>query len=170
MNDSVLKVGILLFMIGLNLLIFYCRKRIARLAKWGYLGIFLASLLGNATILAPSPVFALVMVEGWALNPYVVGLISAIGGALGEITGYLTGYGGQVLLGEHSQLEEWIRTYGFLTIVFIAATPNPFFDVAGILAGLTHFPMEQFILATFLGTLIKYTLLALLGKRIFKKI
>jgi membrane protein YqaA with SNARE-associated domain len=157
-------------MIGLNVLIFYFRKRIARLAKWGYLGIFWASLLGNATILAPSPVFALVMVEGWALNPYLVGLISAVGGALGEITGYAAGYGGQVLLGEQPRLEEWIRTYGFLAIVFIAATPNPFFDVAGILAGLTHFPLEQFIAATFLGTLIKYTLLALTGNYLLKKI
>jgi membrane protein YqaA with SNARE-associated domain len=169
MNVSALKVGVLLFMVGLNVLIFYYRKSIARLAKWGYFGIFWASLLGNATILAPSPVFALVMVEGWALNPYWVGLISAIGGALGEITGYVTGYAGQVLVGEHPRIEEWIQTYGFLAIVLLSATPNPFFDVAGILAGLNHFPLEQFVAATFLGTLIKYTLLALTGRFIFKK-
>ena len=168
MNETELKVASLVFTIVLTALIFYFRKHIERLAKWGYVGIFFASLLSNATILAPSPVFGLVVVEGRVLNPYMVGLISALGGALGELTGYLAGYGGQAVLGEHPQLEEWVATHGFPAIVLLAAAPNPFFDVAGIIAGLTHFPVEQFFVATFIGTCIKYTLLALSGKYFLK--
>ena len=168
MNDTELKVSVLIFTVGINFLIFYFRKSIERLSKWGYIGIFFASLLSNATILAPSPVFGLIVVEGRVLNPYIVGLISALGGTLGELTGYLAGYGGQVVLGEHPQLEEWIQTHGFLAIVLLAATPNPFFDIAGIIAGLTHFPVEQFLAATFIGTCIKYTLMALSGKYFLK--
>lgn len=165
---DIFKISILIFTIGLSFLIYYFRRRIAKLAKWGYLGIFLTSLLGNATILFPAPVFALVLVVGRVLNPYTVGVVSALGATLGEITGYFAGYGGQVLIGEHPHLEEWIRNHGFITIFILAATPNPFFDVAGILAGLTRFPLEQFMVATFLGTCVKYILVALAGKYILK--
>ena len=168
MIDTEWKVVILIFSIVLTGLIIYFRKHVERLARWGYVGIFFASLLSNATILAPSPVLGLIVVEGRVLNPYVVGLVSALGGTLGEITGYLAGYGGQILLGEHPRLEQWIQDHGFAAIVLMAATPNPFFDVAGIVAGLTHFPIEQFLVATFLGTCIKYTLLALSGKYFLK--
>ena len=150
--------------IALSMLIVSYRKQIERLSTWGYVGIFLASLLGNASIFGPSPVFGLVIVEGRLLNPFLIGLVSAIGGALGEITGYFAGYGGQVVLGEYPRLEEWIEKNGFLAIFLMAATPNPVFDLAGIIAGLTHFPLDQFLVATFLGTCLKYTALAFFGK------
>jgi membrane protein YqaA with SNARE-associated domain len=162
------KLSILIFTIGLSFLIYYYRRRIAEFAKLGYLGIFLASLLANATILFPAPVFALVLVVGRVLNPLKVGVISALGASLGEITGYFVGYGGQAVVGEYPQMEEWVRSHGFITIFLAAALPNPFFDVAGILAGITHFPLEQFIIATFLGTCVKYILIAMTGKYILK--
>jgi membrane protein YqaA with SNARE-associated domain len=163
------KIAVLVLSIGLSAVIFYFRKRIAKLASLGYFGLFLASLLGNATILFPAPVFALVIVGGRVLNPYYVGLVTSLGASIGELTGYFAGYGGQALVGEYPQLEEWIRAHGFLTIAALAAIPNPFFDVAGIIAGMNHFPLDQFLLATFLGTCVKYVLLALGGERFLPK-
>jgi membrane protein YqaA with SNARE-associated domain len=165
---NTLKVCILMFSLGLSALIFYFRRRIAKLASWGYVGIFLASLLGHATIIFPAPVFALVMVEGRALNPFKVGVTSALGATLGETTGYLAGYGAQNVVGEYPRLEEWILSHGFLAITVLAAIPNPLFDLAGIISGYTHFPLEKFLAATFLGTCVKYSLIALTGKYVIK--
>lgn len=169
MDDRALKVGILILTMGVSALIFYCRRHIAKLASWGYFGLFLATLLGHATVLFPAPVFALVVVSGHVWNPYMVGAVSALGATLGELSGYYTGYGGQVLVGEYPWLEEWVHKHGFLSIAVLAAIPNPFFDIVGILAGLNHFPLHQFLAAAFLGTCMKYTTLALTGKHFLPK-
>lgn len=164
--DEYVRWAAMVFYVVVSVLIYRFRHWIKRLAGWGYLGIFLASLLGNATVLLPAPVLALVLVEGKYLNPYLVGGASAAGATLGELTGYLAGYGGQALVDhdQYPQLHRWVQDHGFGAIVFLAAIPNPLFDVVGILAGLNHYPLEQFVLATFLGKLLKFTLVALFGK------
>ena len=60
---------------------------------FGYLGVFLASLIGSATIILPVPSFALVIAAGSQLDPLWVGIISGAGAAIGELTGYGLGYG-----------------------------------------------------------------------------
>ena len=60
---------------------------------FGYLGVFLASLIGSATIILPVPSFALVIAAGSQLDPLWVGVISGTGAAIGELTGYGLGYG-----------------------------------------------------------------------------
>jgi membrane protein YqaA with SNARE-associated domain len=154
--------------VAISVLIYRYRHWIKRLAGWGYLGIFLASLLGNATLLLPAPVLALALVEGKYLNPYGVGGASAAGATLGELTGYLAGYGGQAFVDheQYPQLQQWLDDYGFAAIVTLAAVPNPVFDVVGILAGLNHYPLHLFVAATFLGKLVKFTAVALFGKAV----
>jgi len=166
--DRALRWAALGFYVTVSVLVYLYRHWIQRLAGWGYLGIFLASLLGNATVLLPAPVLALVLVEGKYLNPYAVGGVSAAGATLGELTGYLAGYGGQAFVDadQYPQLRGWLNHYGFGAIVVLAAVPNPLFDVVGILAGLNHYPLDLFLAATFLGKLLKFTLVALFGKAI----
>jgi len=146
--------------ISLSIIVFYFRDSIRKLKSWGYAGVFLSSFLGDATILFPSPVLALVAVEGSVLNPSLVALTAAVGSALGEVTGYLFGYSGQGIVDSNASLVSWVEEYGFLTLLVLAATPNPFFDMAGIIAGYTSYPFHLFLLATFLGKGIKFWIVA----------
>ena len=59
----------------------------------------------------------------------------------------------------------FMKKNGFLTIFILAIIPNPFFDLAGVFAGFTGYPLKRFILATILGKTIKFVLLALLGMK-----
>jgi membrane protein YqaA with SNARE-associated domain len=113
----------------------------------------------------PAPVFALVAVEGSILNPTLVAFFAALGATLGEVTGYLLGYSGQVLVDPNTRVESWVRDHGFITLLVLAAVPNPFFDLAGIVAGYSGFPFDQFLLATFLGKSAKFWVIAHLLKK-----
>ena len=64
-------------------------------ASFGYLGVFFASFVGSATVLLPAPVFLAIFTAGSVLNPWLVGIIGGFGAALGELIGYLVGFGGK---------------------------------------------------------------------------
>ena len=110
---------------------------------WGYLGIFLINFLGSATIFFPVPAFIVVFLFGGILNPWLVGISAGIGAALGELTGYAIGKGGEVALKKKYKKwilrgEKWFRNHmAFPFIVIFAATPLPD-DVLGILCGTEH--------------------------------
>jgi len=82
---------------------------------WGYLGIFLVSLVGNASIILPVPSFIIVFTFGAILNPWLVGLAGALGATIGEpsmVSSLFYLYSQQllyqVILLVHSQ--EWLST------------------------------------------------------------
>jgi membrane protein DedA with SNARE-associated domain len=135
---------------------------------WGYLGIFLVSLIGNASIILPVPSFIIVFTFGAILNPWLVGIVGAAGATIGELTGYFLGRGGRRALrkkyGKQIRMaEKWIEKYSiFLVIVVFSATPLPS-DVAGALAGVVKYDMRKFLLATFMGRTIAYLILAFAG-------
>ena len=140
------------------------------LAGWGYIGIFLISLIGAATIILPLPSLFFVFIMGAELNPILVALLASIGAAIGEFTGYALGYGGSSLSEkrrgwkkEIEKTEKMFQKYGgFWVIVFVGATPLPD-DVAGIVAGLLKYPPKHFFLATFIGKFILHLIVALAG-------
>jgi len=180
LTGKLFRVLIVLFVLGLSVAIFVLRDSFAELAAVGYPGIFLVSLLGNATIVLPAPSLALVFAMGSALPPLLVGLAAGAGEALGELTGYAAGYGGRVVIelpdGQGSdpknhkitqRLEAWMRRAGGLTIFVLSAVPNPFFDLAGITAGAVRYPVWRFLLACWLGKTIKTTLVAWAGAQSF---
>jgi membrane protein YqaA with SNARE-associated domain len=131
----------------------------ALMIGWGYLGVFIASLLGNASIILPVPSFLAVFAAGSLLNPWLVGLAAGLGAALGELTGYALGVGGRRAL--KSRYEKQIRLakkimerYGFFPIlVLFAATPLPD-DVTGILAGVIRYDVRRFFLAVLIGKVV----------------
>lgn len=156
------------FVVGLSACIFLFRDRFAELAAIGYPGIFLVSLLGNATVVLPAPSLALVFVMGGALPPLAVGLAAGIGEALGELTGYAAGYGGRAVIedGErYRRLAAWMQKAGGPTIFVLSLIPNPFFDLAGIAAGTLRYPVWRFLLCCWLGKTIKTCLVAWAGAR-----
>jgi membrane protein YqaA with SNARE-associated domain len=162
------RVGALLLALTISVLVFLYRERVAEFASYGYLGLFFVSVVGNATVLLPVPSLAATFITGSILNPLLVGIVSGAGMAIGELSGYLAGYGGGAIIevkdqGRYQRLENWMRRYGALTIFVLSIIPNPFFDLAGIAAGALHYPVWRFLLVCFLGKTVKGLALAFAG-------
>ena len=159
---------IIALVLAISVAIFSFRTQFAELAAVGYPGIFLVSLLGNATVVLPAPSLALVFAMGSALPPLLVGLIAGTGEALGELTGYALGYGGQAVIENevaYGRLVAWMQRRGGITVFVLSVIPNPFFDLAGIAAGSLRYPVWRFLLFCWLGKTIKTTLIAWAGSR-----
>jgi len=160
---TVLRLLALLAVIGITIFIFAIRDRAEQLAAYGYPGIFILSLLANATIVLPAPGWAVTFAMGAVFHPLGVALAAGTGATLGELTGYMAGFSGQAVI-ENTQVYErlldWTRRHGGWTIIVLAALPNPVFDLAGIAAGALRMPVGLFLLYTWIGKLIKMGLLA----------
>ncbi len=165
-RKNLIKAGIFFLAVCTSILIFIYRDRFGSLSGYGYLGIFLINILGSSTIIFPAPSILTALVGGSILNPFIVGVVSASGASIGELTGYFAGLGGKVLIkkdARYKTIETWMQKKGSLTLFVLAAIPNPLFDIAGISAGVTNFPLKKFMLATFSGKCVKFILVALLG-------
>jgi hypothetical protein len=68
--------GILLAVI-VSILVFLFRDSFVNLKAYGLVGIFLISVLGNATIILPVPVVLTAFVGGSVYNPILVSVITA---------------------------------------------------------------------------------------------
>jgi len=160
-----LVIGLVLFV---SVAIYSLRDRFAELAALGYVGIFLVSLLGNATIILPAPSLALVFAMGTALPPLLVGLAAGLGEALGELTGYAAGFAGRAVIEDsttYHRLVVWMQRRGGITVFVLSLIPNPFFDLAGIAAGTLRYPIWRFMLACWLGKTIKTSVVAWAGSQ-----
>jgi membrane protein YqaA with SNARE-associated domain len=152
--------------VAITAVIIIFRRQLAAFSTYGYLGIFVVTLVGNATILLPVPGLVAVFAGGTAFNPLTVGLVAGVAQSLGEITGYLAGYGGQAVIENrrwYERFSHWMEKHGFLTVLVLALIPNPLFDVAGIAAGALRMPLWQFLLACLIGKTIKTIVVAYLG-------
>jgi membrane protein DedA with SNARE-associated domain len=162
----VLRLLALLIVIGISVFIFSIRDRAAEWAVFGYPGIFVVSFLAYATVLLPAPGVAFVYGMGAVLNPLFVGLAAGAGGALGEISGYLAGFSGQAVVERrelYERLAKWMKKNGPLTVLFLSAIPNPFFDLAGIAAGMLKMPLSKFLFWVWIGVTIKMLIFSYAG-------
>jgi len=160
------RISAIVLSVAITVTIVALREQIGRLSGYGYLGVFVISVLGNATVILPVPSLAVVFAGGGVLQPLVVGLVAGVGEPLGELTGYLAGYGGSVVLEDvpyYRQVRGWMENHGMLTIFVLAAIPNPLFDLAGISAGALHMPVAKFLVACWLGKTLKAIVVAYLG-------
>jgi membrane protein YqaA with SNARE-associated domain len=138
------------------------------LGHWGYLGAFIISLIASATIVLPAPGLAIVIAMGAALDPVLLGIVAGVGSAVGELSGYIAGATGSALIpSEHRQrvetLQDMTRRYGPPLLALLAAIPFPFFDFAGIVAGILRMNVPAFLLSVSIGKSIKYIFLILTG-------
>ena len=156
----------LIIVIALTIFIYIIRDKADELAVYGYPGIFLIAFMTNATVLLPAPGIAVVFAMGAIFKPVYIALAAGTGGALGEISGYLAGFSGQAVVdrtGVYDRFHAWIEKNGFISILFLAILPNPFFDVAGVAAGLLKMPLARFLLAVWIGVTIKMFIFAWVG-------
>ncbi len=158
----------LLLVIAISVGLFLCGRNpeiVAQLKAYGYLGAFLISLIGNASILLPGIVLPILSAWGIFLylhiglvGPVMVGLAGGAGAAIGEIAGYMAGYSGRGIV-ENNKLYErlvgWVSRWGVLAIFIFALVPL-FFDLVGLAAGVLRFPLWKFILVCWLGRTLLY--------------
>ena len=154
--------------VGITLVILWFAPEVRRFSQYGYPGIFLVSLIGNASIALPIPSLAVTFTMGAILNWMIVGLVSGIGEALGETTGYLAGYGGSVIIEDktmYGRIKNWMEQYGMLTIFILSAVPNPIIDLAGIAAGASKYGYHKFLFSCWAGKTIKTLTFAWAGSQ-----
>ena len=142
---------------------FFLSDRIPGVESLGYPAVFLISLFGNATLIVPVPAFAVVCTGGTILYPLLVGILGGTGQALGEMTGYIAGYGGQGFFQKgryYQRINSWVARRGWVAILLLGMIPNPIFDFAGLAAGALRMPAWQFLAAATVGKTIRAIIIA----------
>jgi len=173
LQTNILRVVALLVVIGITYYIFSIRDRIAQFEQYGYVGIFVVALLANATVLIPAPGLAIISAMGSVFNPLGVGLAAGTGGAIGELSGYLAGFSGQAIAENtqiYNRIKPWVEKFGGWAILVLSAIPNPFFDAAGIAAGIVKMPLRTFLISVWIGQIIKMTFFAYAGQSSYQAI
>jgi membrane protein YqaA with SNARE-associated domain len=132
---------------------------VKKFGNLGYLGVFIGSLVSSATVILPVPGVLVLFPLVANLNPVLVALAGSTGGIIGEITGYMAGYGGQGIANKgkmYKRVEGWMKKWGVWTIFVFAFAPFLLFDVAGMVAGALHYPLWKFLLVGWVGKSLKY--------------
>jgi membrane protein YqaA with SNARE-associated domain len=161
-----IRVLLIILVVAITASVFVYRNQLTDLKSLGYAGAFLVALISSGTIFLPVPGIALIYALGQSLNPVLLGLVAGAGSALGEITGYTAGFSGQAVLENnryYPRLERWMRRRGSIVIFVLSFVPNPFFDIAGAIAGALRFPLWKFLVVCFLGKTPRYMLVAFAG-------
>jgi len=166
---AVVVVSIALYFYGHN------PARVRELENLGYLGAFLISLIGNASILLPGIALSVLTGLGVVMHssvgiagPILVGIAGGVGAALGEVVGYMAGASGRSIIEKrqlYARLSHWVEKWGSIAIFGFTLVPL-FFDLVGIAAGALRFPLWKFILVCWVGRTILYVtfiVLAALG-------
>jgi membrane protein YqaA with SNARE-associated domain len=143
----------------------------------GYPGAFFVSFLGNATILLPFPYVGVPFILGglrdlvldmFAFDPWLVGLVAGLGAALGEMVSYLIGYGGGTLIDENQKngFRDFVQKYPRATplaLWFLAVTPIPD-DVLLVPLGAAKYPIWRVFVPQLIGKTMFLTAIAWAGR------
>jgi membrane protein DedA with SNARE-associated domain len=160
-------VGIVLTLAMIAAIVYFA-DFIAGLKHYGYVGAFVISVLGGATIIVPVPMLAVVFALGGVMpSPWqvvLVGLSAASGEVVGALTIYMTGHGaGRALSGsKHGRIQaayermlDLMEKRGPIVLFAVASVVNPFFYPAALACGALHFGLKKYVLITFAGKLVK---------------
>ena len=132
--------------------------------RLGYPGVFFLSLVASSTVVVPVPgILAVCGAGSLELNILAVGLVSGVGATIGELSSYAIGFGGSGVIERRSfykKVTEWMRRRGTVILFVASVIPNPLFDVVGIAAGGTRFPLTRFLITVSIGKTLKGMLVA----------
>lgn len=165
-NERIAGIIQIIFAVAIVIVVLVFSNEIEKLREFGYLGVFIISVLASATLFIPAPGWAIVIVMARVLDPILVGITAGVGSAIGELTAYAAGSGAAKLLHSNSHFKKfkgWIKRNDLLAIFILAAIPNPLFDVAGIAAGSLGIKWWRYLISTAAGRTLRYILLAYLG-------
>jgi membrane protein YqaA with SNARE-associated domain len=168
--DRLISISVLIVSIALSIGVFFLPLNPDELKTYGYGGVFIITLLGAATLFIPGPTMIATFIVGSLLNPILVSLVAGLGSAIGESTGYAAGYASLALITPqerkdtwYQRIFRWMSGHPFLTIFLLDAIPNLLGDIAGLIAGRNKYSYFKFLLASFLGKTIRFSISAYLG-------
>src|SRR5689334_3646209 len=168
--DKLVSISVLIISIALSISVLFIPLDPKQLATYGYLGVFIITMLGAATLFIPGPTMVATFVVGALLNPFLVSIVAGLGSAIGETTGYAAGYASRALITPqerkdswYQRIFRWMSSHPFLTIFLMDAIPNLLGDIAGLIAGRNRYSYFKFLLASFLGKTIRFGMSAYLG-------
>ncbi|MGY5870944.1 MAG: VTT domain-containing protein [Candidatus Thorarchaeota archaeon] len=149
---------------------------------FGYLGAFIVAFLGNATFLIPIPYMIITFILGglttttgqFLFDPVAVGLVAGLGATIGEMTGYLLGYGGSRLIdeGQRNAFSKYINEHPRVTpflIWFLAISPLPD-DFIILPLGAAKYPWWKVAIPQFIGKSMFMIVAAWFGRISFETI
>ena len=156
-------IGVLLTLVMAAAVVYYADS-LRALKGFGYVGAFIISILGGATIIIPVPMLAVVFALGGVMKyPWLVGISAALGELVGALTIYMTGRGaGKALSSSHGRIQSayermlgMMERRGPLTLFVVASVVNPFFYPAALAAGALRFGLRRYIFIVLAGKIIK---------------
>lgn len=142
----------------------YYRDWLLSLGRYGVIGVFVVNLVNNATVILPAP-FGIILTCAFATpqNWVAVGIAAGLGSGLGEYTAYMAGSGGNAVIPHgriYALMQNYMRRFGAIFVFVLSAVPNPLFDVAGLIAGVLKMPATKYLIASILGKVVRFILLA----------
>lgn len=169
LKNNYLSYG-LIFILSILLIVFtfIFQDDLLHLKTWGIAGVFLLNFFSTATIFVPNFSLATVIAGGSIYNPVLVAIVATLGGVLGDSISYLLGHSGRHIFikkeGKFFRAVVRIFHKHALVVIFIfALVPNPFFDALGILAGSTGYHFKRYLVAMFVGRILRNIMLAQVG-------
>jgi membrane protein DedA with SNARE-associated domain len=144
------------------------RDKLRGMQEWGYLGAFLISILGGATVIIYVPmqpvVFALggTMAGPWPV--FLLGLAAAAGEVIGGVTIYMTGQGAGKAISQnknarfqkaYQRMLGFIKRRGAIALFLVTFIMNPFFYPAAFACGALCMDLKKFIPVVIAGKIIK---------------
>ena len=161
-TQALLRLLVLAAVLGIVATLYFLRGFLD-FSKTGYPAVAALSLFASAGLVVPVPGLAAVCAGGWFLNPLLVALIAGTTGTVGELTGYALGFSGRGMVNKgrlYIRTEDWMRRRGWLVLFLLSVLPNPVFDLAGIAAGALRYPIWAFLGVIWVGTFIKFMVIA----------
>jgi membrane protein YqaA with SNARE-associated domain len=143
--------------------------------QYGYVGIFLISLLGATSVFIPIPSTVVIFILGglriggnWAFDPLLIAVFAGLGATLGEFSGYLIGYGGRRVIGEKYKkkmdvLMKLFKRFGPVVIFVFALTPLPD-DLLFIPLGVMRYSILGAFIPALLGKFLSNLIIAYAGR------
>jgi len=144
----------------------------ARLEAMGLGGVFVASLLSHATMVARDIFVPLFLALTPLYNPIILGASAGIGGAIGDIIPYLLGLGVAETIEKtgskaENLVDKWMKKYGLWAILVVAMTPLPDLPIV-MLAGTRRLPFTKLVIIEAVGKTVLYSLGAFIGGWVFE--
>jgi len=163
------KVVAVLAVVAINVALFLAPFDYGVLGALAYPGAFLVTLIANAAVVVPVPYIPIVAhIAQTAGSPVLVVLVASFGSALGECVAFAVGRVEKDLFEGHAWVERIRRFFAHprrtaLFLFFFAIPLNPVFDVGGLMAGALGVPFRTFLIAVWLGRIVRFAIIAYLA-------
>jgi membrane protein YqaA with SNARE-associated domain len=138
--------------------------------QYGYLGIFLISLIGAMSIFVPIPYPVVIFILGASssFDPLLIAVAAGLGSAIGEFSGYLLGMGGRKVISDKYKkkmdfITKLFKKYGSVAIFVFALTPLPD-DLLFIPLGVMRYNLLRAFIPALLGKFFSNLIIAYSGR------